>query len=283
MYTQTVRDKSFFYRLSLRSQLMVFWLLLVLMAVLPALRIFGDSWWAFVVAGLVLFLLARGSAVVPSRLYADERVLNPHQQSGLYTIVADLSRRAGLRTVPELSLLPRNVINAAATGTASRPRIILTTGLLQTLDARALRGVLAHEIAHIAHRDLESFRLSSLIRTLAVGLSVVGLVLEGMFVGDPLWLLFFLALPVVTLGILFAISRNREYAADLATAEMTDDPEALASALYQIEYRQRSFWSSFFSLPAPREDALFRSHPSTEERINRLLNMGRQVHRAYLH
>ena len=273
MYTKSIRDRSFPYRLTLRSQLFVFWTLLVLMTAIPALRLFGDSWWALVVAALVLFLLSRGTSAGSDRLFVDEHPITPNSHPELYEVVAGLARKARLRVMPSVSILPRAVINAAASGNSQRPRILVTTGLLQNLDRRSVRAVLAHEIAHIAHRDLDNFRFSSLLRSTAVGLSIVGLLLEGWFAGDILWMLFFVALPMLTLWVLLAISRNREYAADLFAAEITADPEALASALYNIEYRQRSFWSSFLGLPAPREESLFRSHPATEERIRRLMKL----------
>ena len=273
MYAKSIHDRGSLYRLALRSQLVVFWALLALMAALPALRLFGDNWWVFVVAGLVLFLLGRAASTGSDRLFVGERPIASYSHPELYDIVAGLARKARLRTMPLVSILPRAVINAAASGNSQRPRILVTTGLLQNLDRRSVQAVLAHEIAHIAHRDLDNFRFSSLLRSTAVGLSVIGLLLEGWFVSSALWMLFFIALPIITLWILLAISRNREYAADLFAAEITGDPEALASALYNIEYRQNSFWSSFLGLPARREESLFRSHPATEERIRRLMKL----------
>ena len=211
------------------------------------------------------------------------RGLSRRESPRLYAILEALADRAGLETVPRLYYLPTRVMNAFATGRREDAAIVLSDGLLRRLELRELAGVLAHEVSHVANGDIQimSFadtvsRITGLLGLLGQVLLVLSipLVILGMETPPLGALLVLLAGPTLSALAQLALSRNREYEADRSAAELSGDPAGLASALEKLERYQGPFWEQVM-LPGRRlpDPSLLRTHPPTEERIARLLEL----------
>ena len=209
----------------------------------------------------------------------------------LYGAVKELAARAGL-PMPRVYLIDEAQPNAFATGRdPEHAAVAATTGILELLTARELRGVLGHEFSHVKHRDI----LTSTI-TASIAGAISTLAQFGMFFGgrdddnrNPLVAILVLILaPIAAMLIQLAISRGREYEADRGGAEISGDPRALADALAKIErYARGTPLETAESHPATAQmmivnplsggglSGLFSTHPPTEERIHRLLAMAR--------
>ncbi|MBF0587740.1 MAG: M48 family metalloprotease [Magnetococcales bacterium] len=156
-------------------------------------------------------------------------------------------------------------------------------GVLQRLDRRELTGVLAHEISHIKNGDTRVMTLADLFRRLTLAWSTLGqilflLMLPIMYLNEATlsWIAFgiLLAAPSVSVLLQLALSRTREFQADLDAATLTGDPQGLASALRKIEQPKRSLWNRIlFPVGAPGNSDWLRTHPNTGERIKRLLEL----------
>ncbi len=211
------------------------------------------------------------------------RALGPREAPELYALVSELARRAGLTRIPRLYYLPSQVMNAFATGSPEDSSVAVSDGLLRALTSRELAGVLAHEVSHIANSDLQVMAFADMVSRIAGLLSLAGQVLLVLSlplvalggVGAP-WLAIMVLLLAPTLSALvqLALSRNREYDADLGAAELTGDPAGLASALDKLERAGGRLWERIW-LPDRRvpEPSLLRTHPETRERIARLLEL----------
>ena len=195
--------------------------------------------------------------------------------------VAELARRAELPRAPTLWHVPSALPVAFATGTPEDSAIALSDGMLRALDGRELAGVLAHEVAHVAHRDLWLMAFADMTARLVALASLAGQVL--LLVNLPLillgevhvpWLALLLLIFAPTLASLLqlALSRVREFDADLGGARLTGDPAGLARALAKLERRVGRAWEDVL-LPGRRipEPSLLRTHPPTEERVRRLM------------
>lgn len=209
----------------------------------------------------------------------------------LYGTVKELAARAGL-PMPRVYLIDEPQPNAFATGRdPEHAAVAATTGILELLTARELRGVLGHELSHVKHRDI----LTSTI-TASIAGAISTLAQFGMFFGgrdddnrNPLLAILVLILaPIAAMLIQLAISRGREYEADRGGAEISGDPRALADALAKIErYARGTPLETAETHPATAQmmiinplsggglSGLFSTHPPTEERIHRLLAMAR--------
>ena len=207
----------------------------------------------------------------------------------LYGTVRELAERAGL-PMPKVYLIDEAQPNAFATGrNPEHAAIAATTGILQLLTTRELRGVLGHELAHVKHRDI----LTSTI-TASIAGAISTLAQFGMFFGgrdddnrNPVLAVLVLILaPIAAMLIQLAISRGREFEADRGGAEISRDPKALADALAKIErYARGTPLETAETHPATAQmmivnplsgggiSAIFSTHPPTEERIERLLAM----------
>lgn len=205
----------------------------------------------------------------------------------LYQIVADLARWAGM-PMPRVYVSPLAAPNAFATGRNPRnAAVCATAGLLQVLDREEVAGVMAHELAHVRHRDI---LLQSVAATLAGAISVLGYMFmfgggrrsEGGG-GHPIAGLLVLILGPLAAGLVqAAISRQREYAADTAGGEICGNPMWLARALEKLHLMNQrivtptnpSFNSMFIVEPLnPMEGManLFATHPPMERRIKNLI------------
>jgi len=238
--------------------------------------------WAFVLIGMLLLLSPRIGPEIIMRMYGARRV-PPGQGEPVLRVVEQLSQRAGLPAPPELFVIPSPVINAFASGVRSKSLLAVTQGLLTKLSARELTGVLAHEIAHVRHNDLWIMSLADTMSRVTHFMSLMGVFLAvfslpaALMGGQPFpWLgiLLLYFAPTASSLLQLGLSRAREYEADLEGARLSGDPEALASALQKIESHQGSMWETIL-LPGRRVPvpSLLRTHPSTEERVKRLLEL----------
>jgi len=208
-----------------------------------------------------------------------------------YRMVQELAQRAQL-PMPRVYLINEDAPNAFATGrNPDNAAVAATTGILRALSARELRGVMAHELAHVRHRDI---LISTISATMAGAISMLanfamffgGRDSEGRPHNPIVGLLVMLLAPLAASLIQMAISRAREFEADRGGAEISGDPQALASALQKIhryaqgmpmEAAERHPETAQMMIMNPLSGGglrgLFSTHPSTEERVERLLAM----------
>lgn len=211
------------------------------------------------------------------------RELHYEDAPRLYMIFEALAERAGLERVPRLFYIPSDVMNAFSTGTRGDAAVALSDGLLRRLSLREIAGVLAHEVAHVRNNDIRVMGFADMMGQLTRLLSFVGQFL--LILNLPLWLfsdfrfdwlpiLVLILAPSLSALIQLALSRNREYEADLGAAQLTGDPEGLAEALEKMDWQQGRLMAQLL-LPGRRlpEPSLLRSHPPTGERVHRLLQL----------
>jgi heat shock protein HtpX len=212
-----------------------------------------------------------------------------------YALVEDLARRANM-PMPKVYIMENSQPNAFATGrNPDNAAVAATTGLLNILDEREIRGVMAHELAHVQHRD-------TLVMTITATLAgAIGMLANFAFLfrgghGDnrsPLGAIGMIAVmilaPLTAMMVQFAISRSREYGADAGGAALTGDPLALASALAKLERGARQIPNNdaeanpatahlFIVNPLSGRgaDNLFSTHPSTANRVAKLQELAGQ-------
>ena len=230
-------------------------------------------------AGLLIGALRRGSAAT-DMLRLGAIPLDAHRAPWLYGQVADLAARAGVRT-PALFLLRAPQPNALTMGTRDDAAVAVTDALMHSLGRREVRGVLAHEVAHVQANDIWLTGLAGTMRRLTGALALFGgigllftlpaLALGAISVPLPVVLLM-LAAPTLSGLLQMALARSREFNADRAAAAIGGDPRGLASALVSLERRRRTWWELMFGYrPAPSQGRLTDSHPPTRERVARLL------------
>jgi heat shock protein HtpX len=238
--------------------------------------------WAAVLTGVGLWSAGQVSPKMVLGLYRARR-LTPYDLPELHHIVRQLAARADLPAMPHLYYVPSRMMNAFAVGHPEDSAIAVTDGLLRGLHLRQLAGVLAHEMSHIRNGDLTVMALGDVLTRLTSIMSTVGLIglafaLPAMLAAGMQvpWAAILLLIFAPTIGGLMqlALSRAREYDADLDAAGLTGDPQGLASALLTLERRQGRLWEGLF-LPGSRlpDPSLLRSHPKTEERIERLMSL----------
>ena len=231
------------------------------------------------------------------------RPLRPGELPAYERIVRDLAGRAGL-PMPALYVIDRPEPNAFATGRSPKhAAVAVTTGILDAMDERQLRGVLAHEISHITNRDM---LVGTIAATIAGAISFLGnmALWSSMFGGSsdedsmpmPLMLASAILAPIAATIIQLAVSRSREYGADQSGAALTADPEGLATALETLERSNEQLRAQRGGLfrrgqrqpqPVPAATAhlytvsplaggagsLFSTHPPIAERVRRLRSM----------
>ena len=248
--------------------------------------------------GMLMALLFGGAMNLFAYWFSDSMVLKMYNAREVdeasapqfYTMVRDLAQRAGL-PMPRVYLIDEAQPNAFATGrNPDNAAVAATTGILQLLSAREIRGVMAHELAHVRHRDI---LISTISATMAGAISALanfamifgGRDSEGR--SNPVAsIAVALLAPLAASLIQMAISRAREFEADWGGAQICGDPHALADALARIDAYARG-------IPMPTAEAhpataqmmimnplsgsgiasLFSTHPATEERVARLRAM----------
>jgi heat shock protein HtpX len=202
---------------------------------------------------------------------------------------------------PRVAIIPTDMPNAFATGRSPKhAAVAVTEGLWRRLEPREIEGVLAHELSHIANRDVLIMTVSSFFAMLAALLMRIGM-FGGMFGGDrreggaPIFLIMFLVSMVtyvISYVLILTISRYREFAADRGAALMTGAPEQLMSALQKIasdilripqrDLRQVEGMNAFFIVPTNWKKSvgqLFMTHPPLEKRLARLSEIAQEMGR----
>ncbi|HXV59877.1 MAG TPA: zinc metalloprotease HtpX [Vicinamibacteria bacterium] len=239
---------------------------------------------AAVAAGFGVFALWVSPRIAPNvimRLYG-ARALYPGELPALENVLAALTQRSGLASVPRLYYVPSQVMNAFTVGDRERAAIGVTDGLLRALNLRELTGVLAHEVSHLRNNDLRVMTLADMVSRMTTSLSFVGqllllinlpLLLMGRVTVPWLLVLLLLAAPSLATLLQLALSRTREHDADIGAYELTGDARGLASALAKMERYQRRFLDLVVPGRKIPDPSLLRTHPNAEERIERLLRL----------
>lgn len=255
-------------------------MLLVLMAAFVWLLgtwILGESFAFFASLFIVMLMLFNPalSTHFIMRAYSGSE-LREYQAPELFHALNILSQRAELRFTPKLFYIPVGTMNAFATGSQNNAAIGLSDGLLRQLNIEEIIGVLAHEISHIRHHDMRIMTISDLMGQLTRLLSMTGqlliffsipAVLAGIAQIDLIPVLILIIAPSVSALVQLAISRRREFQADLSAAQLMGSPRPLTKALFKLD-QQGSYWERFYR--ASSDNALLRTHPTTKERIEKL-------------
>jgi heat shock protein HtpX len=229
------------------------------------------------------------------------KVVTPEQEPELHAMVDRLCAMSDLPK-PRVAIIPTDVPNAFATGRSPKhAAVAVTEGLWKRLEPREVEGVLAHELSHIANRDVAVMTIASFFSMLAAFLMRMGM-WTGMFgggrnrEGGAPALLIMIAVSLVTYVISYVlilmISRYREYAADRGAAVITGAPEYLMSALQKIasdmtripqrDLRQMEGMNAFFIIPTNVKRTvgeLFMTHPPLEKRLARLAEISAEMGR----
>jgi len=210
-----------------------------------------------------------------------------------YEMIRELANKANL-PMPRVYLIEEDSPNAFATGrNPENAAVAATTGIMRILSNRELRGVMAHELAHVKHRDI---LISTIAATMAGAVSAIANMAllfgnrnsDGRS-GSPIAAILIAILAPMAAGLIqMSISRAREYEADRSGAEIAQDPEALASALEKIhryakgipfdavEHHPETAQMMIMNpLTASGISQLFSTHPATEDRVHRLMEMAR--------
>jgi heat shock protein HtpX len=252
-------------------------------------------------SGMAIALLLGAVMNLWAYWFSDKMVLRMYnaqevdQQSAprLYSTVRELAERASL-PMPKVYLIDEAQPNAFATGrNPEHAALAATTGILQLLTPSELRGVLGHELSHVKHYDILISTISATIAGAISSIAQLGMLFGGSRQNErgvhPLVaLLIMIVAPLAAMLIQLAISRAREFEADRGGAEVSGDPQALASALEKIEryargqpietaemHPETAQMMIINPLSGGGVQGLFSTHPSTQERIARLLAMAR--------
>ena len=258
---------------------------------------------------MIAFLIAAGTNIF-SYFFSDTLVLKrynaiPVDESnahGLYEIVSRLTQKANL-PMPKIYIIPEEVPNAFATGrNPSHAAVAVTEGLLKILNENEIEGVLAHELSHVRHYDILTGSIAAILAGAIAMLanfakigSIAGQSGSSRRGGGNAIVMLALAIlmPIAATIIQMAISREREYKADKGAAYLTGHPEWLASALRKLE----SYSNSYIMQNASEQSAhmfivnpfgsltnklgvLFRTHPSTSDRIAELERLKQEIKRG---
>lgn len=277
----------------------------VLLAALSGLLI-AISYW--IIGGSTGLIIGIGIAAVTNLVswYQSDKIalaayraqpVSSSEAPGLYRMVERLSARANIPT-PRIYIVPSSNANAFATGRdPENAAVAVTQGILNILPEEELEGVLAHEITHIINRDTLTQAVSA---TIAGAISFLAQMVsyslwfgggnsrDGNRGGNPLGILLTVTLaPLAASVIQLAISRTREFSADAGAAKLTGNPRALARALQRLEATAKqmpmqanpAFEPLLIINPLSGEflGNLFRTHPSTEARVEALLELEQQL------
>jgi heat shock protein HtpX len=247
-------------------------------------------------SGMLLALLFGGAMNIFAYWFSDRMVLKMYNAREVdaasapqfYSMIRELTQRAGL-PMPRVYIIDEPQPNAFATGRdPEHAAVAATTGILHLLSAREVRGVMAHELAHVRHRDI---LISTISATMAGAISALanfavffgGRDAEGRPSNPLAGVVVALLAPMAAGLIQMAISRAREFEADRGGAEISNDPHALADALSKIDayahgipmapaeaHPETAQMMIINPLSGSGMDRLFSTHPATEARVARL-------------
>jgi len=264
-------------------------LLLTLLLVFGGAAIGGQSGmtYALLMAFAMNFITYFFSDKIVLKMYRAQEV-NEADAPVLYRIVKRLTQKAGM-PMPKVYIIPDDSPNAFATGRSPKHAAVAATqGIMRILSEEELAGVMAHELAHVKHRDI---LIGTIAATIAGAISYLGHMAfffggrndddEG---GNPLaGILMMILAPIAAMLIQMAISRSREYAADAGGAQLHGNPLALANALRKLHSGSQAIpmhatpATSHMMIVNPLSGGsmmkLFSTHPPVEERIARLQSM----------
>jgi heat shock protein HtpX len=240
----------------------------------------------FLVIALVMNFVAYWFSDKIAIAASGAKPLSESEAPKIYEMVRELTTRADL-PMPRLYMIPNDQPNAFATGRGPKhAAVAVTSGITKLLSEDELRGVIAHELAHIRNRDILTQSVAS-----AIGAMITYLAYFFMWFGgddeSPLGLIGSIALvllaPLAATLIQLAVSRQREYSADATGASITGNPESLASALLRLEEGAKAMpmqvnqaTESMYIVKPFRGGGiagLFSTHPPIEERVRRLRQM----------
>ena len=254
--------------------------------------VYAGSYWGN--TGVIMALILGGGMNIIAYFFSDKialagmrgRQVTEQQEPELFGIVRDLAQRANL-PMPKVYICPQQAPNAFATGrNPKNAAVAVTQGLLQLLNRNELMGVIAHELAHVRHRDI---LISTVAATIAGAISALGYLLYfvpmggGNRRGNPLAAIAMIILaPIAALLIQMAISRKREYNADSFGADLSGNPMYLATALNKLHNLNRKIpmhvpidgqKSMFIVQPFSGKGGtdLFNTHPSLKNRLKALI------------
>lgn len=284
--------------LTSRMVLVMFLLGLLYVAVVAGLIVAGFS--------IVIVLVIAGAALAAQWFFSDKialwsmgaRDVTPEEAPDLHATVDRLCAMADMPK-PRIALSRMPMPNAFATGRNPKKAVVcITTGLTDRLDQGELEGVLAHELSHVAHRDVAVMTIASFLGVLAGLVFRFGFFFRGgnddsgAGVAFAVVWLGSIAVYVISFLLTMALSRYREFAADRAGAYLTGNPSALSAALLKIEgdgskipkkdLRSAQPAQAFMFAPAAvgkTLGGLLSTHPSTEKRVKKLSEISAQLGR----
>ncbi|ELY79252.1 zinc metalloprotease HtpX [Natrinema pallidum] len=268
--------------------------------------VFAGALALYIGGGLWLFAILFGGFSLVQYYFSDTltlksmgaRTVSADEYPQLHASIERLSQQADLPK-PKVAVVDSKVPNAFATGRNQKnAAVCVTTGIMTTLDADELDGVLAHELAHVKNRDMMVMTIASFLSTIAFmivrwgaffggghrrggGREGGGGIIVAILVSLVVWIISYL--------LIRALSRYREYAADRGAAAITGNPSALASALLKIsgemdkvpkdDMREEAEMNAFFIIPIKSGivGRLFSTHPSTERRVEQLRDLEREM------
>lgn len=253
--------------------------------------------------GMMVALLLAGAMNIYAYWFSDKAVLKMYgaqevtadnlQFRSYYQMVRQLAENAQL-PMPKVYIINESQPNAFATGrNPENAAVAATAGIMRILSERELRGVMAHELAHVKNRDTLISTISATVAGAIASIAQFGMLLGGgrdnngeRSLNPVVGILVMLLAPLAASLIQMAISRAREFEADRAGAEISGDPKALASALEKIHHYAHQVTNQTAEahpetaqmmiinpLSGISFDRLFSTHPSTEDRVTRLMAM----------
>jgi heat shock protein HtpX len=255
-------------------------------------------------AGLVTIVVVMGALSLAQLFFSDKLALSamgakevsPQEAPGLHSMIEKLCIQADLPK-PRIAVADTDLPNAFALGRSQKSATVCaTTGIMRQLSPSELEGVMAHELAHVKHRDVLVMTIASFFASLASIILQFGFFFGGGHDGDdenPSFLVILLVsfvVYVVSFFLMMALSRYREFAADRGAAIVTGRPSALSAALVKIsgamqrvpthDLREAERMNAFFIVPASVKGSIktiFSTHPPMEKRIERLQRLEAQL------
>ncbi|HKK76132.1 MAG TPA: zinc metalloprotease HtpX [Saprospiraceae bacterium] len=233
--------------------------------------------WAGLLGGISIVLSYNVPTSMIMRFYRAQPV-PAYQLTDLQHIIQQFSQNSGLPRTPKLYYIASHQVNAFATGSKNDPAIAVTYGLLRNLNLKEISGVIAHELSHIINNDIRLQQGALLMNRITRVFSLVGQLLlifnlSSIMTGEaffPWWaLLILIAAPYLANLLQMALSRTREFDADLLAAKLTGDPNALADALQRLHRMNQQRMNNL----QKRLPVWMSTHPHIEDRIQRLRDL----------